>query len=190
MKNSIVNRADLLNDGNEMKNLAMACVKKLYILQWDITSPRLYQDAMDSIDDVAARIWLELYSAEAEERDEKTGITAMRAARAWVRETRSNGVSYNETTEDADGNTTEKWNQQPSHNCTEAEAIARADMETLAKQAEQATKGRVKAAEAREFYQRRYWGQNRAAAFRAAAPNANKADQVTLQNLLDDYILS
>lgn len=118
-------RPELLTHPERLQLVTHAGINKLYALQWDITSFRLYKEARQNAADIAGKAWLALYEAEQEQSEEKPIFTIIRAIRAWIRETRSNGVSYNETTEDAEGNTVERWNQQPAHNNTEAEALHR-----------------------------------------------------------------
>ena len=116
-------RPELLTHHGRLELVTRSGICKLYKLQWDITSPRQYMDAMQNAADIAAKAWILLYEAEQEGSEEQPIFTIIRAIREWVRETRSNGVSYNETTEDAEGNTVERWNQQPARNNTEAEGM-------------------------------------------------------------------
>lgn len=116
-------RPELLTHPERLQLVTHAGINKLYALQWDITSFRLYKEARQNAADIAGKAWIALYEAEQEQSEEKPIFTVIRAIREWVRETKSNGVSYNETTEDADGNTVERWTQQPARNNTEAEEM-------------------------------------------------------------------
>ena len=116
-------RPELLTNEGKLGLVTKSGICKLYKLQWDITSPRQYMDAMQNAADIAAKAWIYLYEAEQENSEEEPIFTVIRAIREWIRETRSNGVSYNETTEDAEGNTVERWNQQPARNNTESEGM-------------------------------------------------------------------
>lgn len=118
-------RPELLTHIGRLELVTRSGICKLYKLQWDITSPRQYMDAMQNAADIAGKAWIMLYEEEQKQSEEQPIYTIIRAIREWVRETRSNGISYNETTEDAEGNTVERWNQQPAHNNTEAEALFR-----------------------------------------------------------------
>ena len=115
---------ELLLNPDALKDLTNATIFTLRNNGWDITSDRLLIECLNARDDIASKIWLALY-----EKGDSDGkgpqYTANAAAREWIRENRSNGVSYNETTEDADGNTVERWTQQPAHNNTEAETLHR-----------------------------------------------------------------
>ena len=116
-------RPELISNTGKLTLCTRAGINKLYSLQWDITSFRLYKEANLAIHDITAKAWILLYEAEQEQSDEQPIFTIIRAIREWIRETRSNGVSYNETTEDAEGNTVERWNQQPARNNTESEGM-------------------------------------------------------------------
>lgn len=116
-------RPELLTHPERLQLVTHAGINKLYALQWDITSFRLYKEARQNAADIAGKAWIALYEAEQEQSEEKPIFTVIRAIREWVRETRSNGVSYNETTEDAEGNTVERWTQQPARNNTESEGM-------------------------------------------------------------------
>lgn len=148
-------RPELLTNHGRLELVTRSGICKLYKLQWDITSPRQYMDAMQNAADIAAKAWILLYEAEQEQSEEQPIFTIIRAIREWIRETRSNGVSFDETTEDADGNTMDRWSQQPAHNNTEAEALTRYTIDELTENAAQ-TRITLPRETIREYYRLRY----------------------------------